>query len=90
MDGARAVALAFLEGVDAVEPDAPGPRHRALKSGSGAMWPLAFHSLQAVAQAWQPTQMSRSMTRPSCFWPGCGRAGWSCAPAPRDCRRPAP
>ena len=32
-----------------------------------------FHSLQLVAQAWQPTQVSRSMTRPSFFgwsWPG--------------------
>ena len=24
-----------------------------------------FHSLQLVAQAWQPTQVSRSITRPS-------------------------
>src|SRR3546814_21040509 len=30
-----------------------------------------FHSLQFTAQAWQPTQMSRSMTRPS-FLPGRG------------------
>src|SRR5215468_7952652 len=29
------------------------------------MWPPLFHSLQFTAQAWQPTQMSRSMTRPS-------------------------
>src|SRR5271167_4659353 len=36
------------------------------------MWPLVFHSLQAVAQAWQPTQISRSMTSPSFFWPGRG------------------
>src|SRR3546814_9925144 len=30
-----------------------------------------FHSLQFTAQAWQSTQMSRSMTRPS-FLPGRG------------------
>src|SRR6266851_3230900 len=58
------------------------------------MWPLVFHSLHAVAQAWQPTQISRSMTSPSFFWPGrgsgsevililpcgchVGRAGYSC------------
>src|SRR3569623_2613454 len=29
------------------------------------MVPEAFHSLQAMAQAWQPTHTSRSMTNPS-------------------------
>ena len=45
-----------------------------MKSGSGARWPPAFHSLQLVAQAWQPTQVSRSMTRPSFFAPAGGGA----------------
>src|SRR5262249_62105501 len=34
------------------------------------MCPPLFHSLQFTAQAWQPTQMSRSMTRPSLRAPG--------------------
>src|SRR5215831_17459582 len=34
------------------------------------MCPPLFHSLQFTAQAWQPTQMSRSMTRPSLRTPG--------------------
>ena len=69
------------------------------------MWPPVFHSLQLVAQAWQPTQVSRSMTRPS-FFAGRGRQAWSSGrlaaargtrrrnasivgPAPRDAGRRA-
>ena len=41
-------------------------------SVSGPESPCAFHSLQEVAQAWQPTQVSRSMTSPSFLAEGVG------------------
>src|SRR6478752_8783883 len=41
-------------------------------SVSGPATPPEFHSLQATAQAWQPTQVSRSITRPSFFAEGGG------------------
>ena len=40
--------------------------------GQGRAVALVFQPLQATTQAWQPTQISRSMTRPSFFsvWVG--------------------
>src|SRR6185312_66872 len=42
-------------------------------SGNGPKSPPSFHSLHATAHAWQPTQVSRSMTSPSFFGDGLGR-----------------
>src|SRR5512134_1192642 len=39
-------------------------------SESGPAAPAAFHSLQLVTQAWQPTQTLRSITRASCVMQG--------------------
>src|SRR5690606_17079972 len=51
--------------------------------------PPAFHSLQLVAQAWQPTQVSRSITSPSFFFDGGGNVVIACPSGGGSRRRSA-